>query len=102
MVPQPGAPEMGPEACRKLCKKKVYLVTFPHPFKERSQDGVLLTAPETFTKKQMLENLLYAFKVPMFVDGASIQAQPSVPAVCQAQFKPCPAHDTVILGHQRA
>ena len=45
-------------------RKKIYLLTFPHPVAATSQDGVVLKTPGSFTKQQLLHAILDSCSKP--------------------------------------
>ena len=55
-----GALALDPEATPDT-KRKVYLITFPHPQQATSVNGVRLVAPSSVTKAQMVEMILDSF-----------------------------------------
>ena len=67
-------------------RKSVYLLTFPHPRKEASKEGVILVAPGTLTRKALLEKVKDCFKNPIYVDMKSIEVCGSIPLYNAAVF----------------
>ena len=74
-APAPAAtpPDMEPEADKKSTKRKVYLITLPHPVSTHSREGIRLVAPESMSKLQMMECILYAFQHPVFIDPMHVK-----------------------------
>ena len=80
VVGRPLSPEPeAPQARQALGAREVFLVTFPHPKKERSEDGYPLTAPGSLSKADVLDRLLNACQSPVYLDAKNILACPPVP-----------------------
>ena len=75
-VPQPlqavllEPPVLGEEGTAET-KRSVYLVTFPHPRQGTSIDGVLLVAPESMSKRQVMECFKDACARPVYTHVAA-------------------------------
>jgi hypothetical protein len=52
-------------------RRRVYLVTFPHPRNALSATGIPLVAPESMSKRALLEKLLAACAQPDYADARS-------------------------------
>ena len=63
--PLPSPLVLGDEAPDRM-KRKVYLITFPHPRQERAASGERLVAPSSLTKEEMLERILDSFSHPIY------------------------------------
>ena len=75
-VPQPPPavllepPQLGEEGTAQN-KRSVYLVTFPHPRQGTSIDGVMLVAPESMNKRQVMECFKDACARPVYMHVAA-------------------------------
>ena len=67
-------------------RKSVYLLTFPHPRRTKSKDGVLLVAPGTLSREELLEKIKDCFDNPEYVDVKTIDAGCSIPLYNVAIF----------------
>ena len=77
----PRAPE--PEACEDpgAVRKKVYLVTFPHPVRSHTRTGVALRSPEVLSKRESLHAVMAACTHPVYRDAHSNSASFAVKVV---------------------
>ena len=66
--------------------RSAYLVTFPHPKRGQSKDGVVLVAPETKSKKELLDNFLDCCAKPVYKDGRNNEHEPL--AACRRKDHP--------------
>lgn len=57
----------------ETARRRVYLVTFPHPRTATSRDGQTLVAPGSFTREQLFDVFRDACTHPAYVDPRSIQ-----------------------------
>ena len=48
--------DIGEENAKKV--RQVYLVTFPHPKKQKAENGIALKAPSSYTKQQLIDAML--------------------------------------------
>ena len=88
VVGRPLSPEPeAPQARQALGAREVFLVTFPHPKKERSEDGYPLTAPGSLSKADVLDRLLNACQSPVYLDAKNILACPPVPLLKTGIFR---------------
>ncbi len=60
----PDAVELGAEA-RDDCKRRMYLITFPHPRQTHVSTGERLVAPGNLPKKEMIEKVLNSRAIPI-------------------------------------
>ena len=68
-------------------KRQVYFLTFPHPQAERGQDGVKLVAPDSLTRRDVLQKVLDACASPVYVQRWSGDAPSEVSASMVAVFR---------------
>ena len=68
-------------------RKRVYLVTFPHPRKAQSQEGRPLVAPETLSRQTLLERFQDCASRPDYVDNKSLMNPTSVKLLDVAVFR---------------
>ena len=69
--PLPDILELGDEGTAED-KKKVYLVTLPHPKQDRSADGFPLVAPGSLSKQDILERFRDSCAHPIYADQVSM------------------------------
>eukprot|EP00973_Karenia_brevis_P080296 11137811-Karenia_brevis.AAC.1 len=62
-LPLPQAPDFGDEA-QGDSKKKVYLITLPHPVQPTASTGEALVAPSSLSKEMVLQKVQDAFAHP--------------------------------------
>ena len=97
VVGRPLSPEPeAPQARQALGAREVFLVTFPHPKKERSEDGYPLTAPGSLSKADVLDRLLNACQSPVYLDAKNILACPPVPLLKTGIFQGAPQGNRVL------
>ena len=82
-------------------RKRVYLVTFPHPKQEKSSDGLRLVAPENHTRQQMLDIFRQCADKPEYTDARNILicSQVSIEHVAVFQEFHKEAEDGVAHAH---
>ena len=84
--PLPEPLDLGDEGTADA-KRSVYFVTFPHPQKEHSQQGVRLVAPETLAKGAMMDKFLDACGRPEYFNRNCRENAESVPLLQASLFR---------------
>ena len=81
-TPLPQTPVVGISLGAEASKKQgrsVYLVTLPHPKQTRSECGRTLVAPESMSKKELMQKFLICCQNPVYIDPQGILERWPVP-----------------------